>query len=107
MSLWHVVFIYAQLKPIITVSQSRPWMRTSEPTLFHAGRERLITEPVLFHARRERLITEPALFHAGRKDTIMPVNDYPLCHTLLCSLSPESSLSIITPSCEGPLQACL
>ena len=30
----------------------------------------------------------------------MPVNDYPLCHTLLCSLSPESSLTIITPSCE-------
>ena len=66
-----------------------------------------ISEPTLFHVGWERLITEPTLFHAGCKDTIMPVNDYPLCHTLLCSLSPELSLSIITSSCEGPYQACL
>jgi hypothetical protein len=51
--------------------------------------------------------TEPSLFHIGCKDTIMLVNDYPLCHTLLCSLPPESILSIITPSCEGPHQAYL
>ena len=37
----------------------------------------------------------------------MPINNYPKCHTQLCSLSPETSLSIITPSCEGPHQACL
>ena len=40
---------------------------------------------------------ELALFHDGRKDTLMPVNDYPLCHTLLCSLSPELSLSSSLP----------
>ena len=80
MSLWHVVFIYSQLKPIITVSQSRPWMRTSEPTLFHAKREHL-TKPVLFHTRCTHALqsqpffmldvkcsTELALFHAGCKD---------------------------------------
>ena len=37
----------------------------------------------------------------------MPINNYPKRHTQLCSLSPETSLSIITPSCEGPYQACL
>ena len=40
-------------------------MTTSEPTLFHVGRERLITELALFHVGRNHCFTEPALFHAG------------------------------------------
>ena len=85
------------------------WMYpyVTEPTLFRAGCNHALQSQPFFmlDVKTPPSSSEPALFHAGWEDVI-PINDYPLCHTLLCSLSPESSLSIITPSCEGPHQAC-
>ena len=44
----------------------------TEPSLFHAGRKRLIMEPTLFHVGRNHYFTEPTLFHVGRKDHTSP-----------------------------------
>ena len=95
MSLWHVVFIYAQLKPIITVSQSRPWMRTSEPALFHAWQE-CLTEPVLFHTgctqslQRQpffmldvKCFIELSLFHVGCKDSPIFIRASPFSYWMI------------------------